>query len=259
LLGQVLETIKQENKRRNLEIIQARYLDFLEQCREPFITTEALYLGSHVRLYPYYDAIESLREFSKKIREAPKPGRNVSFLPVLGVVLISALATVWIVSRPKASRSLDLISDKMQAESVHTVGLDDLESEKGFTWRWSLGATTVIKFVEGSKDKFNLVLSVNNSIPDQTLTILINERLRAVIKDLPLHAWNDPGISVVIPFVSVAGENRVRIEYSNWNGKDSRSFVPDPRQLGVKYYKIAIKDDSLTEKIKRFLRLRAGS
>lgn len=130
-------------------------------------------------------------------------------------------------------------------------GFDDVETEKGKLWRWSNAPASQIIFTMPERKAMTLTLRVNNSFPDQKVTVFINEREKIILKNMPFHNWDDEGLAVRIPFDSNAGENRIRLVYETWNTKDGNAYVSDPRKLGVKYFSVSLELDTLLARIGR--------
>lgn len=198
-----------------------------------------------IALYDSLEALESLKQFLKKSRVTSHPLRTTVLL--LALLALSSVC-VWIWLAQDDGFRLDLISGNSTLP-VAMKGLDDPEHAKGLIWRWSLGRDVFINFDVARKEPCVLDLSINNYIPGQQVEIYINERLVRVVQNIPSHSWDDPGLSLSLPFMSVSGKNRIHLVLSEWNHKQSKEYVADQRPLGVKFFRISLRSDTPRERI----------
>jgi len=251
LIDQVMLDLKpgDENFISAITVSADSFSELVEQCAAPYSLSQALHLGSHVRLYPFYDAITDLKRIVDLLKNGPPRNKsNIFSKVVLVIALLCIFALGWeTISRMRESAAfhIQLVATQNSSPLSLTIfGFDDLETEKGKKWRWSNAPISQIIFTMPERQAMVLTLRVNNSFPEQVMTVFINEREKAVLKHMPIHNWDDEGLAVRIPFDSNAGENRIRIVYDTWNTKDGKAYVPDPRKLGMKYFSVSLTLDS---------------
>jgi len=258
LLNQAINSFKPEDEifSSRITVFADSFSELVEQCAEPFSLPQALHLGSHVRLYPFYDAITVLKRIVDLLKNAPPRNKSsISGKSVLVIALLGIIALGWeTVSRMRESAAFHIQLVGASASSpvpLTTFGFDDVETEQGKLWRWSNAPVSQIIFTMPERQAMILSLRVNNSFPNQMLTVFINEREKIVLKNMPFHNWDDEGLAVRIPFDSNAGENRIRLVYETWNTKDGKAYVPDTRKLGIKYFSVSLALDNLSARIGR--------
>jgi hypothetical protein len=232
----------------------------LDECRRALPFCQEDHRSRHVILYPFHDAVTA----SQRMIDLGRPSDGKAFAKNVNVCL-SVLAFILLVSPLvfmfksvflERNFTIDFLEKKnIDAHRAAANGLDDPEQSGEHRWRWSLGRVVSIDVPLENKNDMILHMQVNNEILNQGLTVLINERMVFNASNVGQYAWDDPGLKIALPFKSIAGENRIRIHFAQWNGKDGVKFSSDPRQLGVKFYSLRLDRNDFWSRLRRWLSL----
>jgi len=113
--------------------------------------------------------------------------------------------------------------------TVSVSGLGSVESEQPNRWRWAVGKSSTVTFdAPPGRDQMTLRYAVNNPIPGQTITVLVNGVRTATLHDLPAHPWMRAFAQQELSIPVTPGKNVLEFAYSMQNGN---GFVFNDKDL----------------------------
>ncbi|MBI4805650.1 MAG: glycosyltransferase family 39 protein [Desulfovibrio sp.] len=118
--------------------------------------------------------------------------------------------------------------------------LSQVESTPEGSYRWGSGPETTLRFNVPKSGRIRLEMGLNNPIPGQGFTVLINDSIVKRLENLPAAPWLQNAKSVLLDVDVKAGDNTLVLRYDLWNGKPQASpavnFAPgDGRALAMAF------------------------
>lgn len=152
--------------------------------------------------------------------------------------LAAPLAAQHVMRAKHLERSLALSPCDLlqtQPKELVTVGLEPVESSGASSWRWGLGPKTEMLF--SLPHPVNIILTVEYAPlpPGQTATVIFNG---TVLENLANTAPGTIYRQYVLP--GRKENNVIRIDYQDWNGRQTVYVPADSRPLAVAFTKLGL-------------------
>lgn len=130
--------------------------------------------------------------------------------------------------------------------------LSQVEAAPEGSYRWGSGPETALRFKVARAGQIRLELGLNNPIPGQSVTILLNGKEVRRLDNMPPHPWLKNPEHLSIDMDAQAGENTVLLRYDLWNGKfpapHHASFAPgDGRKLAMAFTRLRLLAPGLSD------------
>ncbi len=106
---------------------------------------------------------------------------------------------------------------------LYTLGLEGVEHNDSFRWRWARGPRTYIAFLSDEAKNYCIKFEFNNTIEFQTARVTINGEFQRIYNDLPATPWVMVTVPDSVHFKARPGLNVIEFEFSKYNQND---FMP---------------------------------
>ena len=133
---------------------------------------------------------------------------------------------------PPALDMVDLFTFRQTGKAALT-GIEGLERDEAGSWRWLLGPEAVVRFRADRARPYTLRFGLMNPLPGQVVTVSANGRKLAAYGPLPAVKWLTPSVAAALTFEAVAGENELRFDFGDWNGRAVVHMPTDKRPLAA--------------------------
>lgn len=123
--------------------------------------------------------------------------------------------------------------------------LSQIENTPEGSYRWGSGPETALRFKVNQPGRIRLEIALNNPIPGQGVTVLVNGEGVKRLENMPARPWLQNPENVLLDVDAKAGENTVVLRYDLWNGKypapHHANFAPgDGRKLAMAFTRLRL-------------------
>jgi len=119
-------------------------------------------------------------------------------------------------------------------EGLFTENLTPVRTTDALTWRWGLGPATRLTFRLEESQWLGLELRFTTPF-EGPITVEVNGEVIARMSPVPNEI-----VERTLPFRGRAGENRIVLRYSRWNGRPERLFPDERQSLAVRFERLRI-------------------